>query len=47
MAKEKKELTKRELEERRQKRLTLRNRITAILVIAVLVLVACAPALQK
>ena len=33
MAKEKKELTKRELEERRQKRLTLRNRIIAILVI--------------
>ena len=35
MAKEKKELTKRELEERRQKRLVLRNRIIGFLVLAV------------
>ena len=47
MAKEKKELTKRELEERKQKRLVLRNRIVGILVITVLILVACAGVFRK
>ena len=47
MAKEKKELTKRELEERRQKRLVLRNRIIGFFVIAVMVLAVCAQAFKN
>ena len=47
MAKEKKELTKRELDERKKKRILIRNRIIGFLVIAVMVLAVCAQAFKK
>ena len=47
MAKEKKELTKRELDERKKKRILIRNRIIGFLVIAVMVLAVCAQAFNQ
>ena len=47
MAKERKELTKRELQERKQKMQTIRNRIIGFLLIAVVVLGICAQAFNQ